>query len=136
LTAETYARLEVRRATATDLDAVLSTLAEAARWMVRQNVEGWTPEGFSRRRIAYLIEGGEMYLATLGGEPVGTFALQWDDAQTWGRRALWLLAPDPADVKCSVGWPSMLQPLPFSWPAALSSFAALRFPGCVARFLG
>jgi hypothetical protein len=25
-----------------------------------------------------------MYLATLGGEPVGTFALQWDDAQTWG----------------------------------------------------
>jgi hypothetical protein len=56
LTAETYARLEVRRATATDLDAVLSTLEEAARWMVRQNVEGWTPEGFSRRRIAYLIE--------------------------------------------------------------------------------
>ena len=84
MTAETYARLEVRRATATDLDAVLSTLEEAARWMVRQNVEGWTPEGFSRRRIAYLIEGGEMYLATLGGEPVGTFALQWDDAQTWG----------------------------------------------------
>ena len=35
-------------------------------------------------RIAVLIEGGEMYLAVLDGQPVGTFALQWSDRETWG----------------------------------------------------
>ena len=76
--------LEVRVARGADLDAVISLLEEAARWMVRRNFEGWTPDGFSRRRIADLIEGGEMYLAVLDGRPVGTFALQWSDRETWG----------------------------------------------------
>ena len=76
--------LEVREARAQDLDAVISILEEAARWMVRRNFEGWTPDGFSRERIADLIEGGEMYLALLDGEPAGTFALQWSDRETWG----------------------------------------------------
>jgi GNAT superfamily N-acetyltransferase len=76
--------LEVREARIADLDAVVSLLEEAARWMVRRNIEGWTPDGFSRRRIADLIEGGEMYLAVLDGRPVGTFALQWSDRETWG----------------------------------------------------
>jgi len=76
--------LEIRVAQTADLDAVLSMLEGAARWMVRQGVEGWTPNSFSRRRIADLIEGGEMYLAVLDGQPVGTFALQWSDRETWG----------------------------------------------------
>ena len=84
MTAHGPDRLQVREAGASDLDAVISILEEAARWMVSQNIEGWTPDGFSRDRIADLIEGGEMYLAVLDGEPVGTFAIQWSDRETWG----------------------------------------------------
>ena len=59
-------------------------LEGAALWMVRRGIEGWTPGSLSRRRISDLIEGGEMYLAVLEGQPVGTFALQWEDRETWG----------------------------------------------------
>jgi ribosomal protein S18 acetylase RimI-like enzyme len=84
LTARTYEELEVREARPADLDAVVSMLEEAARWMVRRGIEGWTPDGFSRERIAVLIESGEMYLAVLDGRSAGTFALQWSDRETWG----------------------------------------------------
>lgn len=82
--AKTYGRLEVREARTTDLDAVMSMLEEAARWMIRPGIEGWTPGAFSRRRIADLMESGEMYLILLDGKPVGIFALQWSDRETWG----------------------------------------------------
>jgi ribosomal protein S18 acetylase RimI-like enzyme len=84
LTASVYEELEVREADPADLDTVVSMLEEAARWMVSRSIEGWTPDGFSRERIAVLIEGGEMYLAVLDGRPAGTFALQWSDRETWG----------------------------------------------------
>jgi ribosomal protein S18 acetylase RimI-like enzyme len=74
----------MRQARPADLDAVVSMLEEAARWMVCQGIEGWTPEGLSRERIAFLIESDEMYLAVLDGRPAGTFALQWSDRETWG----------------------------------------------------
>lgn len=85
MTERVHERLEVREARSTDLDTVVSILEEAARWMVRKRLEGWTPDGFSRRRIAEIIDRGEMYLALLGGEAAGTFALQWKDEETWGR---------------------------------------------------
>ena len=84
MTAKTYDKLEVREARIADLDAVMSMLEEAARWTIRRGIEGWTPGAFSRRRIADLMESGEMYLALLDGKPVGTFALQWSDRETWG----------------------------------------------------
>jgi ribosomal protein S18 acetylase RimI-like enzyme len=90
LTARIHERLEVRKARTADLDVVLFILEDAARWMVRQRLEGWIPGSFSRRRIAEIIGCGEMYLALLGGQAVGTFALQWSDQETWGR------APDDA----------------------------------------
>jgi ribosomal protein S18 acetylase RimI-like enzyme len=83
LTTEAYEHLEMRQARLADLDVVVSMLEEAARWMVRRGIEGWTPDGFSRERIAVLIESGEMYLAGLDGRPAGTFALQWSDRETW-----------------------------------------------------
>ena len=79
-----FDRPEVRKARTADLDAVLSVLEDAARWMVSQGTEGWTPDSFSRRRIAEIIGCGEMYLALLAGEAIGTFALQWSDEETWG----------------------------------------------------
>ncbi len=82
---DAFDRLEVRQARSADLDTVLSILEDAARWMVRQRHSGWTPGSFSRRRIAEIIGCGEMYLALLAGQAVGTFALQWSDEETWGR---------------------------------------------------
>ena len=84
MTTKPYEHLVVRQAHPADLDTVVSMLEEAARWMVSHGIEGWTPDGFSRERIAVLIEGGEMYLAVLDGGPAGTFALQWSDRETWG----------------------------------------------------
>ncbi len=85
MTARINERLEVREAPTADLDAVLSILEDAARWMVRQRIEGWTPGSFSRRRIAEIIGCSEMYLALLAGQAVGTFALQWSDEEIWRR---------------------------------------------------
>jgi ribosomal protein S18 acetylase RimI-like enzyme len=84
LTTEAHEDLVLRQARPADLDTVVSMLEEAARWMVRRGIEGWTPDGFSRDRIAVLIERGEIYLAVLAGRPTGTFALQWSDRETWG----------------------------------------------------
>jgi len=81
---EVLEELEIKAARIADLDVVLSILEEAARWMVSQGIEGWTPGSYSRRRIADLVERGEMYLAHLAGQPVGSFALQWSDEVTWG----------------------------------------------------
>ena len=85
MTSRTYEGLEIREASLADLDVVMSMLEEAARWMVRHGIEGWTPDEISRRRIVELIGSGEMHLAVLDGRPVGTFALQWSDRKTWGR---------------------------------------------------
>ena len=80
-----FDRLEVRKARTADLETVLSILEDAARWIVHQRLPGWTPGSFSRRRIAEIVGRGEMYLALLADQAVGTFALQWSDEETWGR---------------------------------------------------
>ena len=84
MTTEAFEHLLMRQAHLADLDTVVSMLEEAARWMIRQEIEGWTPDGFSRERIAVLIESGEIYLAVLDGWFAGTFTLQWSDRETWG----------------------------------------------------
>ena len=80
-----FENLEIREARPADLNTVLSILEEAARWHVCRGIEGWSPGSFSRTRILARIERGEMCLAELEGHPVGTFALQWSDEETWGR---------------------------------------------------
>jgi ribosomal protein S18 acetylase RimI-like enzyme len=81
---EPYEHFALRRARPADLDVVVNMLEEAAWWMVSRGIEGWTPDGFSRKRIAAIIEDGEMYMVALAGRPAGTFALQWSDRETWG----------------------------------------------------
>lgn len=81
---EPYEHFALRRARPADLDVVVTMLEEAAWWMVSRGIEGWTPDGFSRGRIAAIIEDGEMYMVALDGRPAGTFALQWSDRETWG----------------------------------------------------
>ncbi|MDQ3862993.1 MAG: GNAT family N-acetyltransferase [Actinomycetota bacterium] len=63
----------------------MSILEEASWWLLSRGIDQWTPGSFSRRRIAGRIEAGEMYLAEIAGQAVGTFALQWSDEETWSR---------------------------------------------------
>lgn len=76
--------IEAVQARNPDLDAILSILEEAARWLASRGIEQWGPGTFSRERLGDRIERGEMYLFRLNGRPVGTMALQWSDEETWG----------------------------------------------------
>ena len=80
-------RDEVRivRARPGDLDTVLSILEGAARWLVSRGIDQWRPGSFSRQRIADRIMCGELNLAELGRQAIGTLSLQWSDEETWGR---------------------------------------------------
>src|SRR5713101_2082137 len=76
--------LEIVPASEGDLHGVLSVLEEAAEWLVRKGIEGpWRPGFFSRQAFADQIVRGEVYVARLGEEIVGTITLQWKDELFW-----------------------------------------------------
>src|SRR5713226_3037015 len=76
--------LEVVLAGGSDLDVVLALLDEAAEWLVTKGVVGpWRPGSFSRQDFADHIDRGEVYVAKLGEETVGTVTLQWSDELFW-----------------------------------------------------
>jgi hypothetical protein len=70
---------DFRVATADDLAAVLGILDEAAAWLWSQGIRQW-PESFEPQWVLPRLEAGDTWLAWSGGEAVGTFTLQWDDA--------------------------------------------------------
>jgi protein-tyrosine phosphatase len=78
--------LTIERATLEDADTFVEIHEEAARWLWEQGIRQWQPGVFQKAWIAAPIERGELYLATLGGEVLGTVMLQWSDEYTWGQR--------------------------------------------------
>lgn len=78
------AGVEVVRAEPADIEAVLSILEEAARWLAARGIDQWQPGSSPRERLANRIERGEVFLAVLEGRPVGNIFLQWSDEETWG----------------------------------------------------
>jgi len=77
---------EIRPAGPDDVDAAGTVLAEATAWLRSRGIVQW-PARFSTE---FLLEGaarGELYVASLGGETVGTVTLQWSDPPFWGDRA-------------------------------------------------
>ena len=76
--------LEIVRAAERDLDAVLAVLNDASVWLVRKGVAGpWIPGSFSREAFAEKIARGEVYVAKLAENTVGTVTLQWSDELFW-----------------------------------------------------
>lgn len=75
--------VELRLATADDLDDVLDILNEAARWLASRGINQWRVDGFPRGLIAGNIARGEVYVARLDRRAVGTFTLQWTDKAFW-----------------------------------------------------
>lgn len=75
--------MEIRAATAADLDDVLDILNEAARWLASRGINQWRIDGFPRQLIAGDIARGEVYIAIRDRCAVGTFTLQWSDGLFW-----------------------------------------------------
>jgi GNAT superfamily N-acetyltransferase len=62
---------------------VLGLLEEAAAWTATIGQPNW-PAPFPRRPVTRNAEAGELYLASLGSEIIGTVTLQWADPFFWG----------------------------------------------------
>jgi protein-tyrosine phosphatase len=87
------------RAQASDADAILAILEDAARWLEARGIDQWHPGDFLRVSLLGMIARGVVYLARgesdMGneGDPAGTLTVQWEDVPTWGE-----MPPDAAYV--------------------------------------
>ena len=77
--------LDVTRSELADVDEIVGTLSEAARWLLSRGIRQW-PDPFPRERVERLVCRGDVYLARLDGKPVATLALQWADPAFWGEQ--------------------------------------------------
>ncbi len=76
--------LRIAPAQEKDLDTVLGILDEAAEWLASKGIPGWwRPGSFSREAFLDQIRLGEVYVARLDIEAVGTITLQWTDRVFW-----------------------------------------------------
>ena len=74
---------EISLAVPADIDDVVDTLNEAARWLASRGINQWRVDGFPPELIAEGISHGEVYVARRDGRAVGTFTLQWSDELFW-----------------------------------------------------
>ena len=77
--------LEIRRARPADVGTVIAILEDAAQRAASKGLAMW-PLEFPRQPVAEAIEQGEVYLAILNRQAVGTLTLQWSDRSLWGDR--------------------------------------------------
>lgn len=76
--------LAIRPARPEEVETVAAILEEVADWLTARGIDQWRMGDWLRPHIAEGIARGEVYLAELGGNMVGTVRLQWSDDRTWG----------------------------------------------------
>jgi GNAT superfamily N-acetyltransferase len=78
-------QLELQAAGPDDLEQVQKILSESARWMREQRgvTDQW-PERFPDGVIADAIAAGEVFLARVGSDVIGTIRIQDADEAAWG----------------------------------------------------
>lgn len=76
---------EVIQVQVSEAETVIEILKDAANWLRSRDINTWDPDEFEPI-IFPGIERGDVYLAKLNGQPVGTFILQWEDPDFWGER--------------------------------------------------
>lgn len=84
---EQTGQIKLVRVQSSEIDTVVDILEEAASWLASRGIDQWRQGSFLGPRydsIADQVYRGEVYLATLDGEPVGTLTLQWEDKNFWG----------------------------------------------------
>ena len=79
--------LELILARPEDLDAVVTLLAEAARWLKTKGIKQWDEwrAPIIRQWMEEPVAQGQVYLVRLSKEIIGTFQLIWSDERTWGK---------------------------------------------------
>ncbi|MEU7024463.1 GNAT family N-acetyltransferase [Streptomyces sp. NPDC046203] len=75
-----------RRADDRDLDVLVRLHDDAARWMLRSEIDQWRPGTRGREHFAARIAEGEVWLALYEGREAGAYELWWEDASVWGTR--------------------------------------------------
>ena len=80
--------IQVQRAATNDVDADISIICEVATWLHSRGIDQWWPTDRFERRKPWIDRAsrGELYLAYLSGDPIGTVTIQWEDTPTWGNR--------------------------------------------------
>ena len=83
-------RLTIARAGASDYDAVMAILREAADWISERGNSPWNHwyMDVGERILRERIQHHEVYLARRNGVPVATVTIQWSDPEQWGARGL------------------------------------------------
>jgi GNAT superfamily N-acetyltransferase len=66
-----------------EVEMVLEILNEAADWLQAKGIDQWQTRYFTRSLILEQTGRGEVYLARLDGNVVGTITLQWSDPLWW-----------------------------------------------------
>jgi GNAT superfamily N-acetyltransferase len=77
--------LEIRLAAPDDIDVVVDVLAEVSAWLRTKGIKQW-PARFPVDFFQSYVRRGELYVATIAAEIVGTVTLQWSDPSFWGDR--------------------------------------------------
>jgi len=76
--------VRVTRAELAERGEVLRLLTEAARWARDRGVVGMWEVPYPERWVNPSLERGEVFLARVGPEVVGTLTLRWEDPKVWG----------------------------------------------------
>ena len=83
------ARIEMACAAQDDFPTVMELLVEAANWHQSLGLHQWWPELFTEylyTRIEDDVANGDVFVARIGREIVGTLTLGWSDESVWGEQ--------------------------------------------------
>jgi protein-tyrosine phosphatase len=78
--------LTFRPAGPEDLHQVVEVLSEAAAWAKARGVEAWWPVPFPEKWVRPGVERGEVILAEIRSQLVGTLTLTREDPVMWGKQ--------------------------------------------------
>lgn len=77
--------LTISPAIVPETDIVVGLLTEAALWLQSRGLPTWNPDTLLALMSA-AVQRGEVYLARINDQPVGTVSIQWSDPMYWGER--------------------------------------------------
>lgn len=75
--------IEIRQATPGEAALASEILSEAASWLIERGEPLWPLDSLTPEKFRPVAERGELYLAWLEGEAVGTISFQWEDQPFW-----------------------------------------------------
>lgn len=85
--------MRIRTALPADIPTIVAWRKQTAAWLANQGSDQWSVAGLPdeefRSRVWTSVESGETWMAEMGGQTVGTAAIdQWSDTELWTRDEL------------------------------------------------